>query len=240
MSAESLVTNYSQFAQSKLYLVPTAADRLLSFKTATTMGAMLGDATQTPTVAGQIERVVVSLAENTDAVIRLAKDETRNEVVRHATAKELAERVSAIVRVTRDNIARTADDMQHDAMAEIDSVLGSKDPALSREIRDWMRSTLAAGGEKAMALVSSVIKRDVEAARAVYSAGFFLTGMSEALHANVRTNAVKQFCPGASEKLVEAQSIKAKLPNWDRLPAQVHAAYYLPQLADRASTRVEI
>lgn len=153
-----------------------------------------------PSVIGQAEIVLRTLSANVDSVLRLAKDETRNDVMKHAIAKELAERTSAIVRITRDNIARDAQRMQDDAVAEIKSVLGSKDHAREREIRDWLRSTLASGNENAIAPVTSIAKRDVEVARSIYSAGFFLTGMSEQLHAVVKTNAVKQFVPGAAER----------------------------------------
>lgn len=237
MPTETPVTNFSQFMQAKAYLVPHAADKLQEFKTAAFLLAKLGD---TPSVIGQVETVLRTLSANVDSVLRLAKDETRNEVMRHAIAKELAERTSAIVRITRDNIARDAQRMQDDAMAEIHSVLGSKDHAREREIRDWMRAELAGGREDAIANVTSIAKRDVEVARSIHSAGFFLTGMSEQLHTVVKTNAVKQFVPGAADMLAESHSIQSKLSNWDKLPGEIHAAFYNPHIADRASTRVDV
>ncbi len=237
MPTETPVTNFSQFMQAKAYLVPHAADKLNEFKTAAFLLAKLGD---TPSVIGQVETVLRTLSANVDSVLRLAKDETRNDVMKHAVAKELAERTSAIVRITRDNIARDAQRMQDDAMAEIHSVLGSKDHAREREIRDWMRSTLASGDETAIANVTSLAKRDAEVARSIYSAGFFLTGMSEQLHATVRANSVKQFVPGAADMLSESHTIQSKLSNWDQLPGEIHAAFYNPHLADRASTRVDV
>lgn len=237
MPTETPVTNFSQFMQAKAYLVPHAADKLNEFKMFTAMGAKLGD---TPSVVSQVQTVLRTLAENTDSVIRLAKDETRNEVVRHAAAKELAERTSAIVRVTRENIARDAERMQGDAMAEINSVLGSKDHASEREIRDWARAQLTSGDENAIANVTSLVKRDISLARALVSAPFYLTGMSEQLHGTVRANAVKQFAPAAADMLTESSAIQSKLAAWDKLPSEIHAAFYNPNLADRASTRVDV
>ena len=237
MPTETPVTNFSQFMQAKTYLVPHAADKLNEFRTTTAMLAKLGDA---PSAISQIETVLRTLSANVDSVMRLAKDETRNDVMKHAIAKELAERTSAIVRITRENIARDAQRMEDDAMAEINSMLGSKDHAREREIRDWMRAELASGREDAIANVTSIAKRDVEVARSIHSAGFFLTGMSEQLHAVVKTNAVKQFVPGAADMLSESHAIQSKLSNWDKLSGEIHAAFYNPHIADRASTRVDV
>ncbi|MDO5632732.1 MAG: hypothetical protein Q4G22_12980 [Paracoccus sp. (in: a-proteobacteria)] len=241
MPSETPITNFNQFMAARSYLVPTAEEKLKEFPTATMMAAKLGSPDAMPKTFAQVEPMIRSLAENTERVIRLNKDTTKTESARHEAAKVLAERVSAMARIIKDNLAHDAARMQRDAAEKMTDVLGPRDHARKREVRDWMRQTLASGDENAVATVTNIAKRDLETARAICGAGFHLCGMSEQLHGKVRASLVSQYVPEVAEMLTEAAAIESRLPNYEALVRDVHVNFYLPHLAQQAAeSRVDV
>jgi len=230
------MVNQSTFNQS-----PEASDFVSTIGTNTGRKVLLGNPENFDTAAGN----AIAIAHN--AVIRglarvnaLTNDETRNDVLKHEAAKQIAEQTIGAIEKSHSSLLSTASQLQTDAAEMIESKFAA-DPDRSHiqlRIADWIKDNAAK--PDGLQKIREVMKDDSEVAAVIFHTPHFLLGLAQEVRKNFELDAIERFVPEAYRKLEASGEISTAAEKYRRVTKGIAASWYNKSIAEKAKSRVEV
>ena len=158
-----------------------------------------------------------ALEDGVKKVADLAKDETRNEVLKHEAAQQVANRVAAI--------------------AEGFALRSGRD-TIHAEMRAFIRET--AKREDGLSELRRLIAKDSEFAAVIVNSPPYLMGLADDAHSGLMGEALKHHLPKAGMMLAQSQDIAALAAKYPAVIGGVRRSFFSKAIADKSRTRVEV
>lgn len=225
------------------YLVnnETAVQFISLAQTETGAKSMLGDAEQFESVSGvTIVNANIALRESTAKVAALAKDETRTEVAKHEAAMQLANRTISALEKAKGSIEARANFLAAEGQGEAEAYFAplANRAALDSEVRGWIKEEMKS--PEGIAKVRKAAMSDVKIASVIHHSPDFLLGIESGLHMKMRFEITEKHLPNAYQKMTQSVELVGLLNRYDKTISKVRTSFYMPGIAAKASSRVEI
>lgn len=221
---------------------PRAVDFIDGMSTPTRRRAMLGDVNtfNNDRIRNLLNQVHNQVSLSVDVVKKLAKDESRTEVSKHARAKVEAETLNGALAKARDEIRAEASRVENDAFAQIDERF-TLDP--SRGIFQGRKLDWAAeqwrdpnGGSAA---IMKQVKLDPELCSLLKSGESYILRIPEDTRVLLVEAGVKAHLPAAHAAIQAASQMRDTSDKYDGVMNDVRTAFYIESVAAKVETRVE-
>lgn len=217
-------------AEKFLSLMGTDVGRKVSF----------GDPARFKSIRPFIEGAHIDAERSVDKVRRLTLDKTRTDVAKHAAAKQLADHLHGRLAHARDSIQREKTRMVENAYDTAADTFSRRNHNSFYDVTiiNWIaeQSKTAAG----MAKLKKELVSDFDVAGVMFNAKAFVLGVRKDHHNRMRMDAIKKYDPASHDVIQEGELVDEFLPRFDKAMKQVHASFYLPALAEKAETHVEL
>lgn len=187
-----------------------------------------------------INEAHAALEDGTKKVADLAKDETRNEVLKHEAAQQVANRVVATLERSQASLAKLATtiDGEYDAAVAEGFALRSGRDTIHAEMRAFIKET--AKKEDGLREIRSIIAKDREAAAVVVNSPAWLMGLADDAHSGLMGEALKHHLPQAGMMLAQSQDLAELAAKYPAAIGGVRRSFYTKAVADKSRTRVEV
>lgn len=221
---------------------PRAADFIDGMSTPTRRRAMLGDVNSfnNDRVRNVLNQVHSQVSLSLDVVKKLAKDESRTEVSKHARAKVEAETLNGTLAKARDEIRAEASKIETEAFAQIDERF-TLDPTrgiFQGQKLNWAAETWRDPNGGSAAIMKQV-KLDPELASLLKSGESYVLGIPEDTRASLVEAGVKAHLPSAHAAIETASQMRDTSDKYDGVMNSVRNAFYIESVAAKIETRIE-
>lgn len=181
-----------------------------------------------------------ALEDGVKKVADLAKDETRNEVLKHEAAQQVANRVAATVERSQSSLAKLADTIDGEYVAAVAEgfALRSGRDSIHTEIRAYIKET--AKREDGLSELRRLIAKDSEFAAVIVNSPPYLMGLADDAHSGLMGEALKHHLPKAGMMLAQSQDIAALAAKYPAVIGGVRRSFFSKAIADKSRTRVEV
>lgn len=221
---------------------PRALDFINNLSVSTGRNATFGNVNsfKSERIRNIITPVHAQISASVDVVKKLAKDESRTEVSKHARAKREAETLNATLMQARDALRNEAAKIEADAMARIDAKF-TLDPSRavwqSRKI-DWLKEQWQ-DPAKGTVTINKQIRADAELASLLNSGQGYVLGIPDESRLSFVATAVKAHLPDAHADIETAKQCRDTADKYDPAMAGVRSSFYIESVAAKIETRVE-
>ncbi|HEX3423025.1 MAG TPA: hypothetical protein VHS33_06460 [Sphingomicrobium sp.] len=181
-----------------------------------------------------------AMADGVQKIGRLVSDPTRNEVLKHEAAQQVAERTIATLDQTQKVLQARANAL-HTEAHEIVEQRFAIDPvraSIQSEIRGWIREQTK--DEDGLVKIRQAMRSDREVASVIYHSPHFLMNLASDVRNNMRIDAIEAHVPDAYQKLEASIALSDTAAKYPRAIAGVRRSFFNAGLAAKASQRVQI
>ena len=221
---------------------PRAVDFIDGMSTKARRNAMLGDANtfKSDRVRSLLNQVHEQVSLSLDVVKKLAKDESRTEVSKHARAKVEAETLNHALAKARDEIRSEADRLEGEATSKIDATF-KLDPskAVYHGLKlAWLKEQWndPNGGSAA---ITKQVKLDPELSSLLFNGDAYIIGVSDEARLKFIETGVKAHVPDAYQGIETAKQMRDTSDKYDGVMNSVRTAFYIESVAAKIESRVE-
>jgi len=202
---------------------------------------MLGDPDKLDkSVYNFVVRAHNAVGEGITTIAALGSDKTRNDVQRHAAAKTIADRVTAILDETKGQIEANSKRLGREATDAINQSFGA-DPnraSIQSEIRGWVREQ--AKSPEGLAKIREAMTKTPEVGAILFHSPSFLLGLAENVRVSMMMDAVETHLPNAHAMLEASAALDTAAARYPDAIGLVHRSFFNPILAEQAASRVEV
>lgn len=202
---------------------------------------MLGDPEKLDaSVYNFVVRAHNAVGEGITTIVALTNDKTRNDVQRHAVAKTVAERVTAILNETKGQIEANARRLSREATDTINQSFAA-DPnraSIQSEIRGWIREQ--AKTAEGLAKIREAMTENAEVGSIIFHSPHFLLGLADSVRVSMMMDAVETHLPKAHAMLEASAALEKAAAKYPDAISKVRRSFFNPVLAEQASSRVEV
>ena len=221
---------------------PNAVRFLETLAIPTGRKALLGDPNTfaNDNVRRVLNNVHQDVSASLDVLKKLPKDESRTSVQQNHRGKLEADRLNGVLASARDQLREIAEKTEADATAKINAKM-TLDPSRailhSRKL-DWISKQWADpnGGSAA---ITKQVKADPELAALMLGAEAYILGISDDARSKFVETSVKTHTPDAYADMQTADRLRHTADKYDGAMNSVRSSFYIAELAERISTRVE-
>jgi hypothetical protein len=221
---------------------PRAVDFIDGMSTKARRNAMLGnvDSFKSDRVRNLLNQVHNQVSLSIDVVKKLAKDESRTEVSKHARAKVEAETLNHVLAKARDEIRAEADRLEGEATSKIDATF-KLDPskAVYHGLKlAWLKEQWndPNGGSAA---ITKQVKLDPELSSLLFNGDAYIIGVSDEARLKFIETGVKAHVPDAYQGIETAKQMRDTSDKYDGVMNNVRTAFYIESVAAKIESRVE-
>lgn len=191
-------------------------------------------------VLNAINEAHVALEDGAKKIAALANDPTRNEVQRHAAAKQVAERVAATIERSQASIAKLAVTLDEEAQTIVDDAFKLRSDRGGVHDAMIKRFGEIAKRETGLTEIRNITAKDREAAAVIVNTPAWLLGIAEDAHSSIMGDAIKRHAPKAAIASAHALEVAKLADKYPKAARSVHRTFYSTALADKAKNRVEV
>ncbi len=199
-----------------------------------------GDPAKMPKeVHGHMKRASDALHAGLNKVDALADDPTKTTVVRHETAKKVAENTIAAILDAKGRQEAAGHAMMaeaNDAINEAFAFDASRNPIYERII-NWINSKASEKG--GIAKVREAMKQDPQIVTVLSNYPPYVFDLPQDTCRSIATEGYMHHTPEAADKLLTGQRVIDAAKGYDRAVKGVRASFYNETVAAQAAKRVE-
>lgn len=183
------------------YLIKGASDFLDLAKTPTGLKLNFFDPEKVRATRPYVESAHLEFTRAVAKLEALFHDRIRNEVMKHAGAKQLSTGVTARLTHLRNSIVKDKTRMEENAYADAAATMsranhpGHYDSLIVQWIGEQAKSA------ERMAKIKKEFNRDFDVAGVIFQAKHFVLNLSREVHANMRMEAIKKYDSKAYENI---------------------------------------
>lgn len=173
-------------------------------------------------------------------IAALVDDPTRNDVLKHEAAKQVADRTIATIEQSQKALQARANALQTEAHEVVEQRFAI-DPlraTIHTEIRGWIREQ--AKDEDGLIKIRQAMRKDSEVAAVIYQSPHFLMNLASDVRDHMRIDGIEAHVPAAYKMLEASIALNDTAAKYPKAIVGVRRSFYNAGLAAQASRRVQV
>jgi hypothetical protein len=181
-----------------------------------------------------------AIASGVKTVSALVDDPTRNDVLKHEAAKQVAERTISAIEQSQKVLQARANALEAEAheMVERRFAIDPNRAGIQSEIRTWIREQTKS--EDGLGNIRKLMNSEPEVAAVIYQSPAFLMNLAPEVRDNMRIDGIERHVPDAYKMLEASVALNDTAAKYPRAIAGVRRSFYNAGLAAKAAHRVQV